>query len=127
MAVPQIVYTASDGTEQTLSFAYPPRQQPAYQKEAIRHDNISTSGVRESVLERLDEFLELSLEYLPASNVSSWSAFLDFALTGSSFAYYPDASQSSFTNYVLEDMEGKLAYQAPGFYTLKLKLRKAAS
>jgi hypothetical protein len=125
MANPKIVYTPVGGTEQTLNFTSAPRQQPGYSKSAVRHDNISTSGVRESVLERIDTFLELSVEYIQAGNdLAGWSAFLDFALTGASFAYYPDASQSAFINCLLEDTGETVAYMAPGVYSVKVKFRQ---
>ena len=125
MSFPKIVYTPSGGAEQTLSFVFPPRELPGYQKTAVRHDNVSTAGVRESVLERTDEFLEFAMEFIRAgTDLANWQAFLDFALTGAAFAYYPDASQTSFTNYLLEDTEVKLEYKAPGVYSVNLKLRK---
>jgi hypothetical protein len=125
MSFPKIVYTPAGGTEQTLSFVRPPRQQPAYSKAAVRHDNVSACGVRESVLERIDEFLELSLEWIQSgADLENWRAFLDHALTGAPFAYYPNAAQPGFTNYVLEDSETQIEYQSPGAYTLRLKLRK---
>jgi hypothetical protein len=125
MANPKIVYTPTGGTEQTLNFAFPPRQQPGYQKVAVRHDNISTAGVRESVLERTDEFLELALEYIQAgTELANWQTFLDHALSGAAFAYYPDASQPAFTNYLLEDTDAMLEYRAPGRYSLRLKFRR---
>lgn len=125
MSFPKIVYTPTGGTEQTLSFVRPPRQLPGYSKAAVRHDNVSTCGVRESVLERVDEFLELSLEWLQlGADLENWRAFLDHALTGAPFAYYPDAAQAGFVNYVLEDTETQIEYQAPGAYTLRLKFRK---
>ena len=55
MANPKITYTPDGGTEQTLNFVHPPRNQPGYSKIAVRHDNVSTAGIRESVLERVDE------------------------------------------------------------------------
>lgn len=125
MSNPKIVYTPAGGSEQTLSFTQAPRQQPAYFKAAVRHENVSTAGVRESVLERTDEFLELHCEWVASgTDLNSWQAFLDHALTGAAFAYYPDAALSSFTNYLLEDAEAKLEYKAPGMYSTRLKMRK---
>lgn len=125
MANPKIVYTPTGGTEQTLNFTSVPRQQPGYSKSAIRHDNISTAGVRESVLERIETFLELNVEYIRAGNdLAAWSAFFDFALTGAPFAYYPDASQSAFINCLLEDTGETVAYMAPGVYSVKVKFRQ---
>ena len=128
MANPQIIYTPAGGTQQTLSFLSPPQKQPGYLKAAVRHDNISTSGIRESVLERIDQFTELSLNWIRAgSDFANWSTFLDFALTGAAFAYYPDASLTAYTNYVLEDTGAAMAYKAAGVYSLKLKFRLLVS
>ena len=125
MAYPKITYTPAGGTEQTLNFDFPPRQLPGYQKTAVRHDNVSTAGIRESVLERIDEFLEITMEWIQAgTDLANWRAFLDHALTGAPFAYYPEASLPAFTNYALEDTETQIEYKAPGVYALKLKLRK---
>jgi hypothetical protein len=125
MSNPKIVYTPQDGAEQTLSFSFPPRQQPAYVCNAVRHDNISTAGIRESILERTDQFLELSLESIQAgADLENWQAFLDYALTGAPFAYYPDAAQPAFLNYALEPTELRIEYKGPGLYTLALKFRK---
>lgn len=125
VSYPKIVYTTTGGAEQTLNFTSAPRQQPGYQKSAVRHDNISTAGVRESVLERIDSFLELNVDYIQAgSDLASWSAFLDFALTGAPFGYYPDASQSAFINCLLEDTGETVTYAAPGIYSVKVKFRQ---
>ncbi len=124
MSFPKIVYTPAGGPELTVSFTFPPRQLPAYHKVAARHDNLSTTGIRESLLERAEEFLDLSVDWIQAgSDLDNWRNFLDYALTGAPFAYYPDASDSSFTNYVLEDTEARLEYRAPGRYSLALKFR----
>jgi len=128
MANPQIIYTPAGGTQQTLSFTSPPQQQPAYLKSAVRHDNVSTAGVRESVVERIDQFLEISLDWIRAgTDAANWETFLDFALTGASFAYYPDSSMNAYSNYVLEDTGATLTYKRPGVYSLKLKFRLAVS
>lgn len=126
MSNPQIVYTQPDGSQVTLAFAYPPSQVPAYHKVATRHDNISSAGVRESVLERVDEFLEFTVSPIQSGvECAKWRAFLDAALGGGLVAFYSDASLPAFTNYWLEDTESTLAYRAPGVYSLSLKLRRA--
>ena len=125
MANPKIVYTPVGGTEQTLNFAFPPRQQPGYFKSAIRHDNISTAGIRESVIERIDTFLEFTMDYIQAgTDLGNWSLFLDYALTGGPFAYYPDASQSGYINCLLVSTDAEMAYKAPGVYSISLKFRQ---
>lgn len=124
MSNPQIIYTPAGGPQQIVNFVSPPQQQPGYVKAAIRHDNISTAGIRESVLERTDEFMELSLNWIRAgADLANWTAFLDYALTGAAFAYYPDASLNAYTNYVLEDTGARIEYKAAGVYSLKLKCR----
>ena len=125
MANPKIVYTPAGGSEQTLNFALPPRDVPAYQKVAVRHDNVSAVGIRESVLERTDEFMEFSMDFIKSgTELVNWQAFLDHALTGAAFAYYPDASVDAFASYLLEDTEVTASRKAPGAYSLTLKLRK---
>lgn len=126
MAYPKIVYTPAGGMEQTLNFTSAPRQQPGYLKNAVRHDNVSTAGVRESVLERIETFLELNVDYIQSgADLANWSAFLDYALTGAPFVYYPDASQSGFINCFLEDTSATVAYTAPGIYSVKVKFRES--
>lgn len=125
MANPKIVYTPQGGTEQTLNFGYAPRRQPAYLRSAVRHDNVSAAGVRESVLERVEEFLELSMENIRAgADLANWQAFLDHALTGAPFAYFPDAATTAFENYALAETEARIEFQAPGLYALELRLRR---
>jgi hypothetical protein len=125
MSNPKIVYTPAGGTSQTLNFVSPPTRQPGVWKTAVRHDNVSSAGVRESVLERVDEFLEINLDWIRAgADLANWQAFLDHALTGTVFSYYADASIASFVNCVLEDAETRIEFKAAGIYTLTLKMRK---
>ena len=81
MANPKIVYTLDDGSDQTLTFLFPPKQQPAYVKTAVRHDNISTAGVRESILEHVDDFLEITMDSIRSG--ADLEAFDKFAGTES--------------------------------------------
>ncbi len=124
MAYPQITYY-SGSTLVTLAFTYPPRNVAAYNSVATRHDNISSSGVRESILERIDNFLEIDMQtVLLGSDIEDWNAFMQYALAGNQFSYYPDASQSAFTSYWLEDTTWNAAYKAPGLYSFKLRFRQ---
>ena len=124
MANPAIVYPCGS-TSATLLFQRPPRRVPAYSAVAVRHDNVASSGVRESVLERIDNYLDLDLEWVGiGSDVEAWGQFMNYALQGGAFAYYPDCSQSSFTNYWLEDTNWTAAYKAAGQYSFHLKFRQ---
>ncbi len=127
MAYPKIVYDPGTGPA-TLSFLRPPRRVAAYDSAATRHDNVATSGVRESITERTDQFLEFEMEYVAAgSDVSAWAAFMAYALKGGPFSYYPDSSLSAFTNYWLEDSNWRPEYQAAGQYTFKVKFRQVVT
>lgn len=127
MANPQIIYDPGTGPV-ALAFTYPPRNIAAYNAIATRHDNMASSGVRESILERVDNFLEFDMRtVLIGSDVRAWNAFMQYALQGGQFAYYPDSSQPAFTNYLLEQTTWNAAYKAPGLYSFKLKFRQVIS
>ncbi len=127
MAYPKIIYDAGTGPV-TLSFQYPPRRVPAYFYEAVRHDNVSSAGVRESITERLDQFLTLDMDWvLSGSDVSAWASFMQYALAGGLFSYYSDSSQIAFTNYWLEDTNWNAGWKAPAKYTFKLKFRRVVT
>lgn len=127
MANPQIIYDPGAGPV-VLAFTYPPRNVAAYNAVATRHDNVASSGVRESILERVDNFLEFDMQaVLMGSDVMAWNAFMQYALQGSQFAYYPDSSQQAFTNYWLEQTTWNAAYKAPGLYSFKLKFRQVVT
>jgi hypothetical protein len=127
MAWPQITYY-SGSTLVTLAFTYPPRNVAVYNSVATRHDNISSSGVRESILERIDNFLEIEMQaVLLGTDVENWNSFMQYALAGNQFSYYPDASQATYMNYWLEDTTWKAGYRSPGLYSFKLKFRQVVT
>ena len=127
MANPAIVYPFGTGTA-TLNFQRPPTRVPAYSSVAVRHDNVASSGVRESILERIDSFLDLDLEWVGAgADVEAWAQFMSYALEGGLFAYYPDSAQPVFTNYWLEDTNWTAAYKAAGQYSFHMKLRQVVT
>jgi hypothetical protein len=127
MANPAIVYPYGSGSA-TLLFQRPPRRVPAYSAVAVRHDNVASSGVRESVLERIDNYLDLDLEWVGiGGDVSAWAQFMSYALQGGVFAYYADSSQSNFINFWLEDTNWTAAYKAAGQYSFHLKFRQVVT
>ncbi|MGH9449820.1 MAG: hypothetical protein ACRD11_04685 [Terriglobia bacterium] len=127
MAYPQIIFDPGTGPV-TLQFTYPPRSVAAYNSVATRHDNVASSGVRESILERIDNFLQIEMQaVLHGADVTAWNAFMQYALTGAQFAYYPDSLQAAFTNYWLEQTTWGAAYKSPGLYSFKLKFRQVVS
>ncbi len=127
MAFPKIVYDAGQGPV-TLNFQRPARFVPAYYYSAVRHDNVASSGVRESVYERSDQFLEFEMEWVASgTDVQAWSSFMQYALKGGQFSYYPDSSLTAFTNYWLEDAEWIPRWKARGMYTFRMKMRQVVT
>lgn len=129
MSYPKITYTPpAGGTTQTLMFQRPPRFVAAFNRVATRHDNLSTAGVKEVVVERVDDFLELTMEYVSlGSSVAAWAAFMAEALQGAQFNYFPDAALGDVTSYTLEDTDFVAEYKAVGEYTFKVKFRKVVT
>jgi hypothetical protein len=124
MAFPKIIYDPGSGAV-TLQFLRPNRRVSAGNLEALRHDNIASSGVKEAVHERTDEFLEFEMEWVGiGADEAAWRAFMDFALQGGEFDYYPDADLGSSAAYTLEDHAYNSAWKTPGQYTFKTKFRK---
>jgi hypothetical protein len=127
MANPKIVYDPGTGPT-TLNFLRQPRFQPAYVYQSVRHDNVASSGVRESVFERADQFLEFEMEWVGSGgDIQAWNSFMSYALKGGQFQYYPDSSLSAFANYWLEDSNWNAAYKVPGQYAFRLKLRQVVT
>jgi len=125
LILPKITYTAIGGSSpSTLSFLRPPRFVAAYNRLATRHDNISTAGVKEVLVERVDNFLEITLEWVAiGSDVNAWDTFMQNAVQGVQFNYFPDATQAAYTTYTLEDTTWKAEYKQLGQYTFKLLFR----
>jgi hypothetical protein len=123
VAFPKIIYPSGGGT--TLTFLTPARFVPYKVYEAVRHDNVASAGTRETVWERNDTFQEFEMEYVRSgSDIAAWDSFIQSALQGTTFDYYPDASLGSFTTYTLEDNTWNAAFKQLGIYTFKLRFRK---
>lgn len=129
LAIPKVVYTPIGGIgPSTFTFARQPRQVAAYNRRATRHDNISTAGVKEVVVERVDNFLEITMEWVTTGNdVNGWDAFMQNALQGVQFSYYPDGNQAAYTNYTLEDTNWRPDYKTPGQYAFRLVFRQVVT
>jgi hypothetical protein len=122
--LPKIIYDAGAG-DITLAFLQPNKNVSADNLEAVRHDNIASSGVKEVVYERTDEFLEFDMPWMSiGADVAAWRAFMDFALAGGEFDYYPDSDLADHSAYTLEDTNYKSAYKVPAQYSFSAKFRK---
>lgn len=59
---------------------------------AIRHDSITTSGLQQSILERIDRIFPLNFPVVPEADLAAWDAFLTWALAGNQWQYAPDST-----------------------------------
>lgn len=127
---PKIVYDPGTGPV-TLTFTYPPVQKPgAFERSAVRHDSDTISGYRQSITEHIDKFLTLQLDNVPMADLPNWELFMDFALAGAAFDYYPDvAAPSTFKTWTLDDADWKsqFAYRTMAKFSMKMRLVGASS
>jgi hypothetical protein len=101
--IPQIIFDPGTGPI-TLTFTYPPVQKPYLdERHAVRHDSMSSSGIRQSTTERVDIVKVLNMESLPWVDLPAWGAFIDYAIQGGSFQFYPDATLPNFQTWELMD------------------------
>lgn len=123
MIIPKFAYNPGAGIIDFVP-AWPPTDKPPFSLSAIRHDSIASAGDKDSLLERIDEFVPLNFATVPATDISSWRAFFSYALAGSVFTYFPDSTdESTWSDYTLEDMAIEPKRTAPGYYSLSFKMR----
>src|SRR3954463_6820855 len=101
--IPKIVYNPGTGNV-TLSPTYANVKKPLLDDfEAVRHDSITSSGVRQSMTERVDRIRPVTFESVPWADLPDWVDFLSYAIEGGPFDYYPDATLSAFQTFELVD------------------------
>lgn len=138
MSYPKIIYNVEGLGDQTLTFSFPPVEKAGadlvHEKKANREDTISVAGLKQSWFLHTDNFRTLQMNFVPIEDLVSWETFIDFALEGHAFDYYPDASQPEFVSYTLDDTDWKPAYSqkgvsagVSGLQKFTLKLRKEVS
>lgn len=124
--IPKIIYDPGTGPV-TLAFTHPPMSKPgAEERSAVRHDSDTISGIRQSILERVDRFLTLQMDYVPQADEANWSAFIDYALGGGTFDYYADpvAAPTTFETFTLDDTNWAPAFAFRTMDKFKLKMRR---
>ena len=122
MAYPKIVYGVGPTT---LNFTYPPVQKSGtFDREAIRYDTFTTTRIRQSILEAVDIKLTLTIEVVPFSDLPAWDLFMDFAIRGGQFAYYPDSALSTFNTYDMEDTTYKPKLNVRSFDKFSFTIRQ---
>jgi len=121
--VPKIVFDPGSGAV-TLNFTYPDTQKPKGDPlQAVRHDSVSSSGIRQCMVERVDTLKNVNVENIPWADLPNWQVFAAYAVQGGSFAYYPDATSSNFQTWELTDDNYDPKFNAFGLSKLTLKLR----
>ena|ERR1035437_2578040 len=101
--IPQIVYDPGTGAV-TVTPTYPPVQKPYMDDfQALRHDSITSDGIRQSMLERVDRIKPVMIENAPWTDLPMWEAFFAYAVQGGTFKYYPDATAPAFQTWQLVD------------------------
>jgi hypothetical protein len=117
--VPKIVFGST-----TLNFTYPPIQKGMLDDlEALRHDSMTSSGLRQVALERVDTIIPLQIEYVPWDDLPNWKAFIDYAIIGGTFDYYRDATLGAFQTCELMDTNFSPKFNARTLSKFSLKLR----
>lgn len=99
--------------------------------EAVRHDSLTTDGIKRSVLERIDNVTTLTFPYVAESDMAAWKAFEEYAVGGGTFAYRPNANDwatnpwdnTGFSTFKLIDMDWKPKFEAPLAFSLEMKLK----
>lgn len=104
---------------------YPPRgKQPLDGLLATRHDSITSSGIKQAVLERIDDVTTLVFPFVPQSDLAAWKAFMLFALAGGVFAYRPNAADPTIWNeFTTDQLDWTPKWVAPQMFSHELKCR----
>jgi hypothetical protein len=127
MTVPYIqcmfVYNTGSGDVQ-FTPTYPAiGKQPNDCLAATRHDSITSSGLKQSVLERIDDVMTLPFLYVPQSDLAAWKTMMTWLLAGNVFAYFPNALVDSWNDYTLDSMDWTPKWVAPYTFSFTLQCR----
>ena len=112
---PKITYPAAAPTT-TLNFTLPPVKKPGpypvADQEGVGTASIALGGQKQVMWWRTDQFFHLIMDDVPWADMPAWQAFIDYALQGGSFLYYPDATGTAYDEYWLEDSGGSARNQS---------------
>ncbi len=132
MILPKIEYNPGTGTVDFVPTYPPTNKEPGVAADdfqggelsGVRHDSTASIGYQQMITERVDTFLNLEFPFIPASDIPSWIAFMEFAIPGGIFNYYLDSTSPDFAEYTLETPSWKTKRVAPGVFSVTLKFRQ---
>ena len=125
IGLPQITYTPVS-TLLTLSFQRGPQDFRCLYSGRV-HDNLSTAGYRERVVEALDVLITFSMGNMSEwdqTDLSAWYTFMDYALGGGQFNFYPNiVIATEYYHCVADNTDFEPVRKGPGFYSTKFNFR----
>jgi len=124
MIQPMFIYNTGSGDIEFVP-TYPAiGKQPLDGLSAERHDSITSSGIKQAVVERIDDLMTLSFQLVPQSDLAAWKAFMSYALAGGVFAYRPDATDDTHWNeYTLDSTEWAPKWVSRNMFAFELQCR----
>jgi hypothetical protein len=121
--VPLFTYNSGAGDVNFIP-TYPAiGKQPNDGLAATRHDSITSSGIKQSVLERIDDVMTLPFLYVPQSDLPAWKTMMTWLLAGNVFAYFPNSLVDSYNDYTLDNMDWNPKWVAPYTFSFELQCR----
>ena len=143
-------YVTSNGAATQFTPIFPPiKKQPLgfWGLEAVRHESLTSAGLKSSVTERVDSVTTLIFNYVALSDMAAWKALHAYSLTGGVFTYRPLLDYPNFTStdpmfqypgtdngddaagYAvcqMVSMDFVPKFESPGAFSLSMKLRLIA-
>jgi hypothetical protein len=121
--IPQFIYDPGTGPV-TVTPTYADVNKPRMSNfEAVRHDSITSSGLRQSMLERVDRVLPITFETVPWTDLAMWEAFFAYAIEGGSFLYYPDNTATAYQTWELVDDKVAVSFASVGLAKFTMNMR----
>lgn len=124
---PAFFYGAGFGTTFEPTYA-PTGKIPIDQQKAIRHDSITTSGLQQSVTERVDRICILEFKNIPESDLIAWDEFIAWAIQGQQFTYAPDSTEpGTYNTYYLVQESVPFKWVSFQNYSTSLNMRQVVT
>ena len=120
-----LIYNTGIGGDIVFIPTIPPiGKQPNDGLVATRHDSITSSGIKQQVLERLDDMMTLDFQFVPQSDLAAWKAFMTYALAGGVFAYRPNAVDDTvWGEYTVDSLDWTPKFVSPGWFSFSFLCR----